>query len=412
MMARKTTLASLLALVALLRTGTCLIVHKLVFQARVGRPSSKVFAELPTTRKETISQMTAATQAALRARCSRMDVELPPGAHLGVEKAEGKASPLGGLFGLDNGVNEAAGVAKAMVALQRSDRELARLFVEMFQPLGPESVCAVFSNGAEAQAAKESWKGDSATRVYAFSEKGGASALTAAADAKSKKAKKQKKQASLGRGGRGGGAGFAAKLSAATTTTKQQPGAADANANADADIDGSEVSAPAHPRDGLVPEKCEVLLVVAPKGADDLTRVETLCRSAGLGTVVVLLNARLESARFASEAQKEWFLGADGTGEFEPVFQLKPPPPTAVAEARRLNAAAATPILWRAYPNDWQLCSKPSIGNTKKIAEFKDRPSAEAVVSTLTDPALLAKEGATFEGQLSALLGKISSVIG
>ena len=44
--------------------------------------------ELPLTTKDTISQMTAATQAALQSRCSRMDIELPPGAKFGVEKAD------------------------------------------------------------------------------------------------------------------------------------------------------------------------------------------------------------------------------------------------------------------------------------------------------------------------------------
>jgi hypothetical protein len=43
---------------------------------------------------------------------------------------------------------------------------------------------------------------------------------------------------------------------------------------------------------------------------------------------------------------------------------------------------------------------------------FQERPNEETVVRTLTDPKLLAEQGATFEGQLSALLGKISAVIG
>jgi len=65
----------------------------------------------------------------------------------------------------------------------------------------------------------------------------------------------------------------------------------------------------------------KVLLVVAPKG-DDMTFVEKICDSVGQGTCVVLLNARLETARFpGGESQEAFFLET-----FEPVFQLKPPP--------------------------------------------------------------------------------------
>lgn len=65
----------------------------------------------------------------------------------------------------------------------------------------------------------------------------------------------------------------------------------------------------------------EVLLVVAPKG-EDMTFVEKICDSVGQGTCVVLLNARLETARFpGGESQEAFFLET-----FEPVFQLKPPP--------------------------------------------------------------------------------------
>ena len=51
--------------------------------------------KLPETTAETISQMTAATQAALQSRCSRMDVELPPGASLGVEAGAQKRGSAG-----------------------------------------------------------------------------------------------------------------------------------------------------------------------------------------------------------------------------------------------------------------------------------------------------------------------------
>ena len=79
--------------------------------------------ELPTSVKVAISDMTGATQAALQSRCSRMDVELPPGVELGVEKGSKATS---GLF------NEGGDADAAIASVMRSDRELARLYVEMF----------------------------------------------------------------------------------------------------------------------------------------------------------------------------------------------------------------------------------------------------------------------------------------
>ena len=185
----------------------------------------------------------------------------------------------------------------------------------------------------------------------------------------------------------------------------------------------------------------QVLLVVAPKGGD-LGAVEAICGAAGLATCVILLNARLEAAAFSSEAQRGLFLGA-----FEPVFHLRPPPPRVVAEARAANSAASTPVVFRAFPGEWELASRPAVGSPRALAHFQARPTPEQVacradmppphgeiaqrsgvnvdvgvdfflpismqvVSTLTDPLVLEEEGRGFDGQINVLIGKLSSIVG
>lgn len=400
-------------LVALAPSAAFVPLQSGMLYGREGVPPLTQRSALATSTKETISAMTKATQAALQSRCSRMDVELPPGAALGVE-TPGKAEKKGGnsMFGLLGGGQPKSGPA-ALLAVQRSDRELARLFVEMFRPIG-DAVTVVFSTGADAAAASNAWASD--TRVLAFNDVlaaaggpavGGASPAPKAKNLGARKALKAK----------GGKGGFAAKVAAATAPSVAAALAA-----------SSEVALPAAAgtsaglRAGLLPPNTEVLLVVAPKGGD-LAAVEAICSAVGQGTCVVLLNARLETARFpGGEPQEAFFLDT-----FEPVFQLKPPPPQARLEAETLWAKAAgqasaaasgggssaaagvaTPILFRAFPDAWALYSQPAVGPPRQLAEFpQGRPTTAALVACLTNPETLAKEGAGFEGQLTSLLGQL-----
>ena len=68
----------------------------------------------PVTLKQVVSRMTKMTQNALRGRNSRMQVELPPGVDFGVEVAK---------------------KSEGAKDIKKSNREAARLFGEMFQPL-------------------------------------------------------------------------------------------------------------------------------------------------------------------------------------------------------------------------------------------------------------------------------------
>ena len=86
--------------------------------------------------KETTAQLKQSVQAALQGRQSRMEIEMPIAAKFAVE-----SGPLG---------------KGRLPAMERSDRELARLFVEMFDPIG-ESVVLVFNENRLAKEAKRKW---------------------------------------------------------------------------------------------------------------------------------------------------------------------------------------------------------------------------------------------------------------
>lgn len=293
---------------------------------------------LPQDIRSTVSAIKDSTQVALQSRCSRMDVELPPGATLGVEgKKEGNIFSEG---------------ESGAVSILRSDRELARVYVEMFRPVG-DAIAVAFGTKKEADAARQTWCDD--TRVICLDEA----------------RKKSIKAATKGKG-------FAAKMAAAT----------------------------ASPAALLpIPANTEVLLAVSPRNGAQFTAIERICTELGMKCCVVLLNARLESASFANDRQREFFLDT-----FEPVFQLKPASPSVVLEAKQQNKdAVATPILYRAYPDEWTIFSKPVIGAPRLLKKFEDRPTTAEIVETISDSS--ATEGRGFETQVDKLLGKLTGMV-
>jgi len=160
------------------------------------------------------------TENTLNLAISRLDVEVPPAYQLGVEGDQKQGRLLDDKMAADN---------KREIA--RSDRELARIFVEMMQPVGDGLVVA-FRTKALANAAKRTWKLDpSEATIISFPEK-------------SKSA-------------------FAA-----------------------------EVSAPAEFRKTLSKVKCLCLLVVAPY-LDQLRLVNDLSNTVGDAMGIMLLNARI-----------------------------------------------------------------------------------------------------------------------
>mmetsp|Transcript_19904 Transcript_19904/g.46686 ORF Transcript_19904/g.46686 Transcript_19904/m.46686 type:complete len:113 (+) Transcript_19904:1914-2252(+) len=82
-----------------------------------------------------------------------------------------------------------------------------------------------------------------------------------------------------------------------------------------------------------------------------------------MGTLVVLLNARLDRiANFGTDAAEELF--REG---FESVFSLAAAP----------QEEAPNCLMYRAYPGDWVLARKPTVGRPKTILSQSDKPTKE-----------------------------------
>jgi hypothetical protein len=263
--------------------------------------------ELPRDVKEAVTKCRASVQEALQKRLSRMVIEMPVGTKFGVEKGNKKKKRVG--------ADDNDG-APTQTELDTSDRELARIFVEMFQPLGGDHISVIFNEADMAEVAKKQWKGDAmaASRVLSLGRR------KKKAKAKTTKAK-----------------GFAAKMEA-------EVGIGDDS--------------------GLfqLPDGTELAIFVAP-GPKELVMVEKVCRGAGMDTLVVLLNARLSKIdNFGTDEARDLFLE-----EFEPVFSLRAAP----------QEEAPGCLLHRAYPQDWMLARKPKVGPPKVILSQTVPPSPD-----------------------------------
>mmetsp|Transcript_6013 Transcript_6013/g.14567 ORF Transcript_6013/g.14567 Transcript_6013/m.14567 type:complete len:366 (-) Transcript_6013:38-1135(-) len=284
--------------------------------------------ELPRDVKEAVTNCRQATQTALQNRLSRMDIEFPVGTDFGVEK---KTKPKGGRRRRQASAveDEPEAGAPTQSTLDRSNRELARLFVEMFQPVGGENIVCTFVDNELADLAKNFWKNDAGAqcRVLAMNRRPGGG---------SKKKKKGKKVLTSARG-------FAAKLAAEVE-------------------DDTDTSTGSGRGPFELPPKTEVALFVAP-GPKELIVIEKICKTAGMGTLVVLLNARLDKINnFGTDTTEELF-----KKEFESVFSLAAAP----------QEEAPNCLLYRAYPGDWILARKPNVGRPKTILSQSEKPAAE-----------------------------------
>jgi Domain of unknown function (DUF1995) len=276
-----------------------------------GGTASKL-PQLPRDVKEAVSKCREATQAALRDRISRMDIEFPVGTKFGIEKTGKKSKAVDGV---ENKVDKQD--------LDRSDRELARIFVEMFQPVGGDNIAVVFNEIDVANTAKKHWSGDptAAACIVSMDRRKGM-----------KKAKKSPKM------------GFAAKLAA------------------EVDDDADE-SGPFR-----LPSNTEVAIFVAP-GPKELVVIERICEAVGMGTLIILLNARLSSiSNFGSPAGEALF-----RNEFQPVFSL----------AAANQVAAPGCLLHCAYGKSWILARKPKVGQPETILVQESRPTNEECAQSL-----------------------------
>ena len=291
-----------------------------------------VVVELPRDVKEAVSKCRQATQDALQKRLSRIFAEFPVGTDFGIEK---KTKLKGGgrrrRQDADADIDDNSGSGKrtpTQATLDRSDRELARLFVEMFQPVGGDNIAVAFVDDSLADVAKTKWKNDAGAscRVLAMNRRPG-----------STKKKKKKKVLTNSRG-------FAAKLEA-------EIGSNDDDNNGSGNNKGGIFQ---------LPTTTEVALFVAP-GPKELIVIEKICTSVGMGTLVVLLNARLDKVtKYGTTAAEELF-----TKEFEPVFSL----------GAASQESAPSCLLYRAYPGDWVLARKTNVGRPKTILSQTQKPT-------------------------------------
>lgn len=257
---------------------------------------------------------------------SRMEIEFPVGTKFGVEKNSASSKKRGGKMASAMAEDDASNSCITKDMLDTSDRELARLFVEMFQPLGGEHISVIFSDGSLADIAASNWKGELSAECRVMS---------------TNKGKKQKKSVIKGMGGAGGKKkkkqGFAAKMNEEFSGENSGP--------------------------FKLPDNCEVALFVAP-GVKDLIKIKQICDDVGMGTLVILLNARLDLIdNFGSEETQEFYSG----GEFEKLFYLSIAP----------QDAAPGCLMHRAYPSEWIVARKPKVGPPKTIATFADCPTED-----------------------------------
>ena len=263
--------------------------------------------QLPRDVKEAVTKCREATQAALQDRVSRMDIEFPVGTRFGIEK-----SPTKKKRDREVGDNK-----PTKDDLDRSDRELARIFIEMFQPVGGDNIVVCFNDIDVANAAKKQYSDDATAVAQIISMD------------RRKSLKRAKKSPNMG---------FAAKLAA----------------EVDDDFDESGPF--------RLPPKTEVAVFVAP-GPKELVVIERICESVGMGTLVILLNARLASiTNFGSAAGEVLF-----RSEFKTVFAL----------CAASQVAAPGCLLYRTYDTNWILARKPAVGQPETILVQEARPTEE-----------------------------------
>jgi len=236
---------------------------------------------------------------------------MPVGANFGVENKKGSKNKRGNLSTLTGGDEMQEGLT--MEKLDKSNRELARLFVEMFQPLGGEHISAVFNDEYLANQARQLWSKDLSAEcnIVAIDRKMKKGVLKIGNKGKKKKPK-----------------GFAAKM-------------------AEEMEEENTASGPF-----TIPKDTEVAIFVDP-GPKELIAIERICNDVGMGTCVILLNARLSLVdKYASEEARLLF------EEFEPVWSLTAAP----------QEDAPGCLMHRAYPGPWVLARKPRVGQPKTIA--------------------------------------------
>ena len=226
---------------------------------------------VPRSIKDAVTELKESLQAALSNKQSRMEINFPPGAELGVESTA-KDSNTGGLLGnaMDND------------KIEKADRELARLLVEMFLgPLG-NTMMVVFPNDNQAKAASKKWNLDKGiiTSMEFLRKKG-----IVMSSKKMKKVSKKKGKRTTG--------GF------------------------DQDTAILKSDDPI----GVAVDEMEVMIVVSPS-SNDILSLQSLSDEKGMGCAIILLNARLDEIEESKEITKE--MKEEILNQYNLIFNLTP----------------------------------------------------------------------------------------
>jgi len=262
-------------------------------------------SSLPTDVKEAVSKCLDAVQIALENKLSRMSIEFLVGTTYGIEgkgggrnKKGGKKTPLA----LTN--NE----KPTKESLDTSDRELARLFVDMFQPVGGDAISVIFGDRNLAQLAQKNWDGESSASCKILTINRGKKRGMGRANGKKKKR----------------AVGFAAKMAEEFDESASGP--------------------------FQLPKGCEVALFVPP-GSKELIPMKRICNEVGMGSLI-LINARLDKMTNVDPFYHE----------FESGFYLSMDPQENVPGC----------LTHRSYPNEWRLARKSKVAPPQTFARFSD----------------------------------------
>ena len=278
--------------------------------------------DLPRNVKEMMSQLRASVQGSLSARQSRLAVEMPIGFEFGVEGERAKRKGSTRML--------------SSADISRSDRELARIFVDMFEGTGLKPLI-LFASPSEAAAAQKLWDApELEARVQAL--------VGGSADGGD-----GRNSGGSGTGGTGGfgGGGFGGSGSGSRKAKGKGKGKA---------------NSPPSPLT-RVPAASEVVVAVAP-GEVQLRLLREHCEASGLDKLVILLNARLEAEGEKTLGTRSYFEdGGDGGFQTSYAFLTQP-----LGVATTAKAPKGDPlVLWRAYPGEWVLARKPAIGAPRRL---------------------------------------------
>ncbi|XGB42446.1 MAG: DUF1995 family protein [Nodosilinea sp. LVE1205-7] len=138
----------------------------------------------------------------------------------------------------------------------------------------------------------------------------------------------------------------------------------------------------------------QLYLFVEPS-AIEVSQVEDLCNQAG-NRFVIMLNPRLEDVAtigigYAGRQLRERFLST-----LQPVYYLRP---------------IAGAVLWRAYPQTWQLWQETPETTHQLLAEFDQKPSGETLDRVLMGQASLSNPEGPTRPRRGGLLGELQSFL-